>query len=107
MLDHKGITSHTSMNVLGFVKDGHVGSQRDKHRITHMPEEPFGRGDDTVGNPRRAQSSQFEVVEVITLSKVHRQFSIGQLEATRAIRGSSISVGSILPPSECCLKLRP
>ena len=41
----------------------------------------LGRGDDTVGNPHRAQISQFEVFEFITLLKLDKQFSIEQSEA--------------------------
>ena len=35
--------------------------------------EGFGRGDDTVGNPRRAQISQFELFELILLLKIGKQ----------------------------------
>ena len=53
----------------------------------------FGRGDDTVGNPHRAQISQFEVFELNLVWKLDKQFPVEQLEAT------SISVNSTLPPS--------
>ena len=39
----------------------------------------FGRGDDTVGNPYRAQISQFEL---ILLLKLDKQFPVEQFEAT-------------------------
>ena len=55
----------------------------------------LGRGDDTVGNPHRAQISQFELVLLLKLDK---QFPVERFEASRAIRGSSISVSSTLPP---------
>ena len=42
----------------------------------------FGRGDDTVGNPHRAQICQFELFEFILLLKVDNQFSIEQFEPT-------------------------
>ena len=42
----------------------------------------FGRGDDTVGNPHRAQISQFELFELILLSKLDRQLPVEQFEAT-------------------------
>ena len=60
-----------------------------------------GRGDDTVGNPHWAQFSQFELFELILLSKLDKQFPVEQFEASRAIRGSSISVSSTLPPLLC------
>ena len=42
----------------------------------------IGRGDDTVGNPNRAQISQFELFEPILLLKLDRQFPVEQFEAT-------------------------
>ena len=42
----------------------------------------IGRGDDTVGNPHRAQISQFELFELILLSKLYKQFPVEQFEAT-------------------------
>ena len=70
------------------------------HRIAS-----FGRGDGAVGNPHRAQISQFELFELkyiwirvfrayILLLKLDEQFPVEQFE-----RGNSISVNSILPPS--------
>ena len=41
---------------------------------------PSEGGDDAVGNPRRAQISQFELFEVFVLSEVCNQFSIEQFE---------------------------
>ena len=41
-----------------------------------------GRGDDTVGNPRRAQTLQFEPFELILLSKLGKQLPVEQFEAT-------------------------
>ena len=58
----------------------------------------FGRGDDTVGNPHRGQIYQFELFELVLLPKLDKRFQVEQFEASRAIRGSSISVNSI-PPS--------
>ena len=40
-----------------------------------------GRGDDTVGNPRRAQICQFELFELILLLKLDKQFPVEQFEA--------------------------
>ena len=48
----------------------------------------------------RVRISQFELFELVLLLKLGKQFPVEQLEASRAIRGSSISVGSALPPSE-------
>ena len=42
----------------------------------------FGRGDDTVGNPHRAQIFQFDLFELILLLKLHKQFPVEQFEAT-------------------------
>ena len=42
--------------------------------------QPFRRGDDTVGNPHRAQFFQFELFELILLLKLDRQFSVEQFE---------------------------
>ena len=41
----------------------------------------FGRGDDTVGNPRRAQIAQFELFELVLLLKLDQQFPVEQFEA--------------------------
>ena len=56
------------------------------------PAQEFGRGDDTVGNPHRAQISQFELFELVLLLELDKTVP------RRAIRGSSISVSSTLPP---------
>ena len=53
----------------------------------------FGRGDDMVGNPHRAQICQFDLFEL--------NYHIDELRhpvPCRAIRGNSISVNSALPP---------
>ena len=42
----------------------------------------FGRGDDTVGNPHRAQIYQLELFELILLLKFDKQFPVEQFEAT-------------------------
>ena len=39
------------------------------------------RGDDTVGDPHRARTSQFEFIELVLLSKVDKQFPVEQFEA--------------------------
>ena len=42
---------------------------------------------------------EFELFELILLLKLDEQFPIEQFDASRAIRGSGISVSSTLPPS--------
>ena len=42
----------------------------------------FGRGDDRVGNPHRAQVYQFELFKLILLLKLDKQFTVEQFEAT-------------------------
>ena len=41
----------------------------------------FGRADDAVGSPYRAQSSQLELFELILLSKVSKRLPVERLEA--------------------------
>ena len=55
-----------------------------------------GSGDDTVGNPRRAQSSRFELFELVLLLKLHKQFSIEQFEPTAS--RSTVSSPCLYPP---------
>ena len=70
------------------------------------------RGDDTVGNPHRAQISQFNLFElksiyiyiyiyvykyIIRAFRVYPLMEIRQKVPCRAIRGNSISVSSALP----------
>ena len=42
----------------------------------------FGRGDDTVGNPHRAQIVQFELFKPFLLLKLDELFPVEQFEAT-------------------------
>ena len=42
----------------------------------------LGRGDDTVGNPHKAQFCQFELFELILLLKLNKQLPVEQFEAT-------------------------
>ena len=42
----------------------------------------LGRPDDTVGNPHRAQISQFELFELILLLQLDKRFSIERFEPT-------------------------
>ena len=53
----------------------------------------IGRGDDTAGNPRRAQISRFELFEFCYI------VGIIQTNIYRAIRANSISINGIFPPS--------
>ena len=50
-----------------------------------------GRGDDTVGNPHRAQISQFELFELILSLKLDKRLPVEQSEAT-------VSQSTVLPP---------
>ena len=52
----------------------------------------FRGGDDTVGNPHRAQISQFELFELILF------LTLTSDSLSRAIRADSVSVNGILPP---------
>ena len=79
-----------------YSRDGCVVKAVDPRRLgvvpRKVPKSPLvGRGDDTVGNPHRAQISQFELFELILLLKFDKA-------PYRAIRGNSISVSSTLPP---------
>ena len=47
----------------------------------------FGRGDDTVGSPHRAQTSRFELFERILLWKLDRQFPVEQTCTSCVMRG--------------------
>ena len=51
----------------------------------------FGRGDDTVGNPHRAQICQFELLELILLLKL-------DTHSLSSNSRHSISVNSTVPP---------
>ena len=44
----------------------------------------LGRGDDTVGSPHRARNSQFELFELIHLSKLDKRFPVERFEATES-----------------------
>ena len=46
-----------------------------------MPVALAGRGDDTVGNPRRAQICHFELFELVLLLKLDKLFPVEQFEA--------------------------
>ena len=50
-----------------------------------------------VNSSFRTQISQFELFELILLLRLDRQLPVEQFEASRAIRGSIISVSSTLP----------
>ena len=54
-----------------------------KHdEISEIDRTHVGSGDDTVGNPHRARISQFELFELVLLSKLDKQLPVQQLEAT-------------------------
>ena len=56
--------------------------RRNSLRGTRRPSAPpaFGRGDDTVGNPHRAQISLFEFFELILLLELDKQVPVEQFE---------------------------
>ena len=57
-------------------------SERTESRGIELPQsQDSERGDDTVGNPHRAQSSQFELFELILLFTLAKQFPVEQFEA--------------------------
>ena len=56
------------------------------------------RGDAMVGIPPRAQNVEFELFDIIHSLKLDKLFPVEQFGASRALRGSSISVSSTLPP---------
>ena len=62
------------------VKASQSGSFVGISQIEHL-ETDLGRGDDTVGNPRRAQISQYVFFELILLLKLDEQFPVEQFEA--------------------------
>ena len=61
------------------------------------PHPTFGRGDDTVGNPRRAQIRQFELFQLILLLKLDKQFPVEQFEAT--VSQSTVPYPPLTPTS--------
>ena len=67
-----------------------------KYALRECAAQVFGRGDDTIGSPRRARISQFEFFELIFLLKLDKEFSIEKFEPTV----SQLAVSS--PPSYRC-----
>ena len=59
-----------------------VGAERCPKKLARRAASSLGRGDDTVGNPPRAQISQFELFELILFLKLGKQFPVEQFEAT-------------------------
>ena len=49
-------------------------------------------GDATVGNPRRAQTYQFELFELILFLKLYKQFSVYPFEALRWPCGTRVTL---------------
>ena len=58
------------------------GSVPESAKSRGAPGSGIGRGDDTVGNPHRAQISQFELFELVLLLKLDKRFPVEQFEAT-------------------------
>ena len=60
----------------------HVERQRKQSDALCSQSAALGRGDDTVGSPRRAQIYRFELFELILLLKLDRQLPVERFEAT-------------------------
>ena len=79
----------------------------------------FGRWDDMVGNPHRAQISQFELFELFVLSKLDKEFPVEEFEATvsqsavpsspltQRSRGAGVRPNSVESPRGICLAAAP
>ena len=62
----------------------------------------LGRGDDTVGSPRRAQIYRFELFELIPLLKLDKHFPVEQFEEVERFEPTvSQSTVSSHPPKQC------
>ena len=60
----------------------------------------IGRGDDTIGNPRRTQIYQFEFFELILLLKLDRKLPVERFEATvsqSTVPSPPLSIESLFP----------
>ena len=64
--------------IINIVIQGRAG-RRDGHRRWPSDSSPFGRGDDTGGDPHGAQISQFELFELILLI-FDKQLPVEQFE---------------------------
>ena len=69
-----------------------VGVQPLSFDVQKLEKMIFGSGDNTVGNPNRAQISRFELFELILLSKLDKKFPVERFEAT-------VSQSTVLSPS--------
>ena len=58
----------------------------------------LGRGDDAVGNPHRAQISQFELFDLTPLLKLDKQFSVERFEPT--VSQSTVSSPPLMTGSD-------
>ena len=89
-------------------RNGHAGGLHDGLDERALPRlGGAGRGDDTVGNPHRAQTSQFELFELILLFlKLDKRFPVEPFEATGSrstvpsppLRSASCGAGSWCSP---------
>ena len=59
-----------------------ITREKDGATAAGMGRPHIGGEDDAVGNPHRAQISQFEFFELILLLKLDKQFPVEQFEAT-------------------------
>ena len=80
----------------------HVGRERSAPASKGVRGLVFARGDDTFGNPHRAQTSQFEFFELklsIRALRTYPLVAVGQTAPRRAILGNGTSLISTLPLS--------
>ena len=69
--------------------------------VLGAPRKGIGRGNDTFGNPHRAQISQFELFELVLLLKLDKQLPVEQLEQTvsqSTVPSPPVSVGKAVTP---------
>ena len=69
----------------------------------------FRRGDDTVGNPYRAQIAQLKLFEFIPLLKLDKHLPVDQFEATvsqTTVPSPPLNNGGVRLMHSCCLMVR-
>ena len=83
------------------------GGRRYRRRRGEVP--ALGRGNDTVGNPHRAQISQFELFELNHLTGLNKLISIEQFEpiASQSAVSSPPLLGKRLPKAKSLSKRLP
>ena len=95
------ITARGIISEKPFIKNSEISCQRGEIRLIILKSDGhaclFGRGDDTVGNPHRAQIVQCELFELVLLSKLDKQLPVEQFEATVSQSTVPSPVLSLLP----------